>query len=334
MITRVPGFSVGHASDFKGVTGVTVVLCPPGTVGSADIRGSAAGTRQMEALLGYHIVNEVHAVCLAGGSAFGLDAAGGVMEFLEERGRGFDVTITRVPIVPTVVIYDLSVGNCRARPDKAMGYAACQAARPEPQGDGSLGAGTGATIGKLLGVQQATKGGLGTSFLAGPEGLQVGALAVVNALGDVVDPATGAILAGTRTAPESLEFADAVKLLRQGVVRRRFGEASPPQNTTIGVVATNARLTREEAQKVAQMGHNALARLIRPVHTMFDGDTVFVLAHPEVAADLHIIGILAEAALERAILSAVQSSHGLGVLPSYADLQEGGKVKREKRKKG
>jgi L-aminopeptidase/D-esterase-like protein len=325
MITRVPGFSVGHASDFKGVTGVTVVLCPPGTVGSADIRGSAAGARQMEALLGFHIVNEVHAVCLAGGSAFGLDAAGGVMEFLEERGRGFDVTITRVPIVPTVVIYDLSVGNCRARPDKAMGYAACQAARPDAQGDGSLGAGTGATVGKLLGVKQATKGGLGTAFLAGPQGLKVGALAVVNALGDVVDPATGAILAGARTAPDSREFAGAVQLLRQGVVRRRFGEASA--NTTIGVVATNALLTREEAQKVAQMGHNALARLIRPVHTMFDGDTVLVLAHPEVAADLHVTGVLAEAALEQAILSAVKSAHGLGVLPSYADLQEGKRAK-------
>jgi len=322
MITRVPGFSVGHASDFKGVTGVTVVLCPPGTVGSADIRGSAAGARQMEALLGYHIVNEVHGVCLAGGSAFGLDAAGGVMEFLEERGRGFDVAITRVPIVPTVVIYDLSVGNCRARPDKAMGYAACQAARPEPQGDGSLGAGTGATIGKLLGVKQATKGGLGTSFLAGPEGLKVGALAVVNALGDVVDPATGEILAGARTAPESRQFADAVKLLRQGVVRRRFGEAGHT-NTTIGVVATNARLTREEAQKVAQMGHNALARLIRPVHTMFDGDTVLVLAHPEMTTDLHIVGVLAEAALEQAILKAVKTSSSLGVLPSYQDLRGG-----------
>ena len=319
MITRVPGFLVGHASDFKGVTGCTVVICPPGTVGSVDIRGSAAGTRQMDALLAYHVVNEVHAVCLSGGSAFGLDAAGGVMEFLEERGRGFDVTITRVPIVPTVVIYDLSVGNCRARPDKAMGYAACQAARPEPQGDGSLGAGTGATIGKLLGVKQATKGGLGTSFLEGPEGLKVGALAVVNALGDVVDPATGEILAGARTAPDSRQFADSIHLLRQGIVRRQFGEP----NTTIGVVATNARLTREEAQKVAQMGHNALARLIRPVHTMFDGDTVLVLAHPEMTTDLHIVGVLAEAALEQAILKAVKTSSSLGVLPSYQDLRGG-----------
>jgi L-aminopeptidase/D-esterase-like protein len=327
MITLVPGFWVGHASDFKNVTGCTVVLCPPGTVGSVDIRGSAAGTRQLDALQGFHIVNEVHGVCISGGSAFGLDAAGGVMEFLEEQGRGFDVTITRVPTVASAVIYDLSVGNCRARPDKAMGYAACRAARPDPQGDGSLGAGTGATVGKLLGVPQATKGGLGTSFIEGPEGLKVGALAVVNAFGDVVDPQTEEILAGARTSPDSREFADSVSLMRRGVVRRKFGE---PSNTTIGVVATNARLTREEAQKIAQMTHNGLARCIRPVHTLFDGDTVFVLAHPEVEADLHIIGLLAETAISQAIISAVKSAHGLGVLPSYQDL----KAKGEKGEKG
>jgi L-aminopeptidase/D-esterase-like protein len=322
MITCVPGFAVGHASDFKNVTGCTVVLCPPGTVGSADVRGSAAGTRQMDALLAYHISTEVHAVFIAGGSAFGLDAAGGVMEYLEERGRGFDVTITRVPIVPTAVIYDLSVGNCRARPDKAMGFAACQAAKSEAQGDGSVGAGVGATVGKLLGIHQATKGGLGTAFVEGPQGLKVGALAVVNALGDVVDPDTGEILAGVRTAPESREFANAAGLLRQGVVRRRFGEPAAA-NTTIGVVTTNTRLTREQAQKIAQIGHNALARTIRPVHTLFDGDVVFVLAHPQVDADLHVTGLLAETALQQAIISAVTSAHNLGVLPSYQDLRQG-----------
>ena len=317
MITRVPGFAVGHASDYKNVTGCTVILCPPKTVGSIDVRGSAAGTRQIDALLGFHIVNEVHAVLISGGSAFGLDAAGGAMEFLEERGRGFDVALTRVPIVPTAVIYDLSVGNCRVRPDRAMGYAACQAVRSEAQGDGSIGAGTGASVGKLLGIRHATKGGLGTSFLESPNGLKVGALAVVNAFGDVMDPATGEIVAGARTTPESKEFADAARLIRQGVVRQRFGEP----NTTIGVVATNGILTREEAHKISQMGHNSLARTIRPVHTLFDGDIVFVLAHPEVRADLHLLGLLAEKALEEAILSAVKSAHGLGVLPCYQDLR-------------
>ncbi|MFZ5449675.1 MAG: P1 family peptidase [Thermodesulfobacteriota bacterium] len=316
MITRVQGFVVGHANDFQRVTGCTVILCPPGTVGSADIRGSAAGTRQMDALTGLHIVEAIQGVCIAGGSAFGLDAAGGVMEFLEERGRGFDVAITRVPIVPTAVIYDLSVGDCRGRPDKAMGYVACQAAKCHPQGDGSVGAGVGATVGKLLGIHQATKGGLGTSFLEGPQGLQVGAMAVVNAFGDVVDPVTGAILAGARKNRDSKEFADANRLIRQGFVRRQFGEP----NTTIGVVATNARLSREQAQKIAQMGHNALARCIRPVHTLFDGDVVFVLAHPEVDADLHSVGVLGEAVLEEAIVRAVKSAHGLGVLPSYQEL--------------
>jgi L-aminopeptidase/D-esterase-like protein len=320
MITRVQGFLVGHASDYENLTGCTVILCPPGTVAAADIRGSAAGTRQMDALVGLHVVEEVHAVCIAGGSAFGLDAAGGVMEFLESRGRGFDVALTRVPIVPTAVIYDLALGNCRRRPDKAMGYAACEAATGQPQGDGSLGAGVGATVGKLLGVRQATKGGLGTSFLAGPGGLQVGALAVVNAFGDVLDPATGVILAGARRDRDGHDFADTAAMLRQGLVRTQFGEF----NTTIGVVAANARLTREQAQKIAQMGHNALARCIRPVHTLFDGDVVFALARPEVSADLHVLGVLAEAALEQAILAAVKSAAGLGGVPAHRDLFSGG----------
>jgi L-aminopeptidase/D-esterase-like protein len=315
MITRVQGFLVGHAHDFQGITGCTVILCPPGTMGSADVRGSAAGTRQMDALIGLHIVEEVQAVCIAGGSAFGLEAAAGAMVYLEERGRGFDVGLTRVPIVPTAVIYDLGLGDYRVRPDKAMGYAACLAAQDQPQGDGNVGAGVGASVGKLFGVAQATKGGLGTSYLEGPQGLQVGALAVVNAFGDAVDPANGTILAGARQAPDSGEFADTNRMIRQGSVRRQFGDL----NTTIGVVATNAKLIREQAQKVAQMGHNALARCIRPVHTLFDGDLVFALAHPAVSADLHTVGVLAEAALEEAIVSAIKSAQGLGGLPSYQD---------------
>ncbi len=318
MITCVPGFAVGHASDFNNLTGCSVILCPPGTVGSVDIRGSAAGTRQLDALSGLHIVEEVNAVLLAGGSAFGLDAAGGVMQFLEEGGRGFDVTVTRVPTVPSAVIYDLSVGSCRVRPDKAMGYAACRAARPDFQGAGSLGAGTGASVGKLLGIGHATKGGLGSACLQGPDGLLVGALAVVNAFGDVVDPDTGAIVAGARTTPDGQEFADSAALIRQGMVRQPFGEP----NTTIGVVAVNARLSREQAQKVAQMGQNGLARTIRPVHTLFDGDMVFVLAHPEVSVDLHIIGLLAQSALEAAILNAVSEAEGLGGLPGCRELQK------------
>jgi L-aminopeptidase/D-esterase-like protein len=316
MITRVQGISVGHAHDFERVTGCTVILCPPGTVGWVEGRGAGGGTRQLDALNGLHIVNEVNAVCISGGSAFGLDAAGGVMAWLEERGRGFDVGITRVPTVPTAVIYDLPLGDWQARPDKAMGYAACQAASDQPQGDGNLGVGTGASVGKLFGVPQACKGGLGTSFLTGPNGLQVGVLVVVNAFGDVVDPATGTILAGARKNPDSLEFADSARMIRQGLVRRQFGEL----NTTVGVVATNAQLTPHQAQKVAQIGHNALARCIRPVHTLFDGDVVFALARPEVAADLHTVALLGQAALEAAIVTAIKSAHSLAGLPTYRDL--------------
>jgi L-aminopeptidase/D-esterase-like protein len=317
MITCVPGFAVGHVSDFTALTGCSVILCPPGTVGGVDVRGSAASTRQLDALSGFHIVEEVHAVLISGGSAFGLDAAGGVMEFLEERGRGFDVAITRVPTVASAVIFDLSLGDHRVRPDKAMGYGACLAARPEFQGAGNIGAGTGASVGKLLGIGQATKGGLGSTCLKGPNGLLVAALAVVNAFGDVVDPATGEIIAGARTGPDSHEFADSAALMLQGKVRERFGEP----NTTIGVVVTNARLEREQAKKIAQMAQNGLVRTIRPVHTLFDGDIVFALSHPQVTADLHIVGLLAQAAQEAAILDAVRQAEGLGGLPSYQDLQ-------------
>jgi L-aminopeptidase/D-esterase-like protein len=315
-LTNVPGFLVGHASDFKNITGCTVILCPPGTVGSIDIRGSAAGTRQIDALLSYHIVNEVQAVLLSGGSAFGLDAGGGVMEFLEERGLGFDVAITRVPTVPTAVIFDLSWGNCRVRPDKAMGYAACLQADDGPVAEGSVGAGTGASVGKLFGLPQGMKGGLGSVCLAGPNGLLVGALVVLNAFGDVRDYATGQIIAGARQAPDSPEFADSTATIRQGIVRQRFAEP----NTTLGVIATNARLTREQAQKVAQMGHNGLARSITPLHTLFDGDMVFVLSHPEHDADLHVVGLLGEEALRLAVDRAIKTAHGLGVLPAYEDI--------------
>lgn len=316
MITQVPGFAVGQASDFKNLTGCTVILCPPGTIGGVEVRGSAAGTRQLDALVGYHIVNEVQAVLLAGGSAFGLDASGGVMEFLEERGQGFDVAITRVPTVPAAVIFDLSVGNCRVRPDKTMGYHACQQARNDMVSEGSVGAGTGATVGKLFGISQATKGGLGTACVSGPQGLLVGALVVVNAFGDVLDYQTGKIIAGARRNPASREFVGTAELIRRGVVRRNFAEP----NTTLGVIATNASLTREQTQKVAQMGHNGLARAITPVHTRFDGDTVFALSHPQVEADINMVGLLGEEALRQAIDRAIKTAHGLGVLPAYPDL--------------
>ncbi|MFP3868740.1 MAG: P1 family peptidase [Desulfobacteraceae bacterium] len=315
-ITQVPGFQVGHISDFKNLTGCTVILCPPGTIGSVDVRGSAAGTRQLDALTNYHIVNDVQAVLLTGGSAFGLDAAGGVMEYLEEHNLGFDVTITRVPTVPTAVIFDLALGDCRVRPDRTMGYNACLQASSDMVNEGSVGAGTGATVGKLFGMPQATKGGLGTTCLSGPEGLLVGALVVVNAFGDVLDYYSGEIIAGARRSPQSREFVGMAQMIRQGVVRQDFKEP----NTTLGVIATNARMSREQAHKVAQMGHNGLSRAISPVHTLFDGDIVFTLSNPQIEADLHVVGLLAEEALRLAIDRAIKSAHGLGVLPAYQEL--------------
>lgn len=315
-LTGVPGFRVGHASDFKNLTGCTVILCPPDTVGGVEVRGSAAGTRQLDALVGYHLVNEVQAVMLAGGSAFGLDAASGAMEFLEEQGQGFDVAITRVPTVPSAVIFDLSLGNCRVRPDKAMGYAACTQARDDGVAEGSVGVGTGATVGKLFGLPQGMKSGLGTVCLAGANGLRVAALVVVNAFGDVLDYKTGRIIAGARLAPDCREFADTANLIRQGYVRHRFGEP----NTTLGVIATNAGLTREQAQKVAQIGHNGLARSITPIHTLFDGDVIFVLSSRQLRADLHVLALLGETALRLAVDRAVKLAHGMGVLPAYQDI--------------
>src|SRR5574337_436564 len=215
MLTRIPGFRVGHASDAVGCTGCTVVLCPEGTVGGVDVRGSAAGTREMDALSPLHLVPHVHGVLLAGGSAFGLDAGGGVMQYLEERGIGFDVQVARVPIVPSAILFDLRLGDSRARPDPRMAYAACRQATTGPIQEGSVGAGTGATVGKLFGITQAMKSGLGTAGLTLPGGPMVAALAVVNAFGDVRDPFTGQLLAGARDAPASHRLADTAAVMRR-----------------------------------------------------------------------------------------------------------------------
>jgi L-aminopeptidase/D-esterase-like protein len=263
-------------------------------------------------------VEQIDALVLSGGSAFGLDAGGGVMEFLEEQGRGFDVCLTKVPTVPTAVIFDLALGDCRVRPDKAMGYAACVQADAGPVPEGSVGVGTGASVGKLYGIHQAMKGGLGSVCLAGSNGLLVGALVVVNAFGDVRDYATGKIIAGARVAADSHEFADtAAQIRHQGIIQQPYSHP----NTTLGVIATNARLTREQAQKVAQMGHNGLARSITPIHTLFDGDMIFVLAKPDLDADLHVIGLLGEEALRLALDRAIKTAHGLGGLPAYRNFK-------------
>ncbi len=312
-ITDVPGLRVGHATDLQGLTGCTVVLCEKGAVGGVDQRGGAPGTRETDLLRPMHLVQKAHAVLLAGGSAFGLAAADGVLRYLEERGVGFDARVARVPIVPAAVLFDLDLGDAQARPDADMGYAACQAASEGPVEEGCVGAGTGATVGKALGPGRAIKAGLGSAAVDLGGGVVVGALVAVNTFGDVVDPQTGAILAGARKL-RSDEFADTLEVLksRLGKIVMRFASS----NTLIGVVATNARLSKEEANKVAQMAQDGIARAVRPAHTMFDGDTLFALSTGRKGADVNLIGAFAAEVVAQAVVRAVRAAEGLGGLPS------------------
>lgn len=312
---RVQGFEVGHAQEPGGRTGCTVVLCPPGTVGGLEVRGSAAGTRQTDGLFPGHMVDQIQAVLLTGGSAFGLDAAGGVQAFLEEKGRGISAGPFCVPVVPTAVIFDLPLTMGQVRPDAAMGRAACLAASPGPMARGNVGAGCGATIGKLFGIANACKGGLGGASLRVGE-LTVGALAVVNAFGDVLDQ-EGRIIAGARLAPEDSQFAGSEAWFLAGNQRRNF---LPASNTTLAVVVTNARLDKTQACKVAALAHHGLVRRIRPVHTIFDGDLVFVLASGQVEADPTGLGIMAAQTVSRAILDGVRQAASLPGLPAARDL--------------
>ncbi len=318
-LTAIEGFRVGHAHNLGSPTGCTVVLCPPGTVGGVDQRGGAPGTRETDLLRPMHLVEHVHAVLLAGGSAYGLDAAGGVMRYLEEQGIGFNVRTAVVPIVPAAILFDLDVGDPSVRPDASLGYAACQAASADPVAEGCVGAGAGARVGMLHGPSFACKSGLGSALVELEGGLKVAALMVVNAAGDVVD-AQGRILAGLRQAPQGDRFADVMAVLRTMAA----APALPPttaSNTVIGVVATNARLTKEEANKVAQMAHDGLARAVRPAHTMLDGDTLFALASgTQGQANVSVIGAFAAEATAHAIRRAVQTATPLAGLPAGASV--------------
>ncbi len=302
----IPGVQVGHAQDIEAQTGCSVVLTMEGAVCGVDQRGGAPGTRETDLLRPMHLVEKVHAVLLTGGSAFGLAAADGVVQWLEEQGIGFDVQVARVPIVPAAVLFDLTVGRADVRPDAVMGYAACEAAaRDENSSEmGSIGAGTGAMVGNVLGPQSRMKGGLGTMVIDLGDSLFVGALFAVNCFGDVIDPDSGQILAGARKLPEN-QFVDTMQVLKRGV-----SGFSWQGNTVIGVVATNATLTKETANKLAQMGHDGVARTIRPAHTMYDGDTIFALAtgqHP--VSDVNLIGAYAAEAVAQAIVNAIQSAN-------------------------
>lgn len=321
-ITDVPGVKVGHDTDRQGITGCTVVLCEGGAVGGVDVRGSAPGTRETDLMRPVNLVQRVHAVLLTGGSAYGLDAAGGVMRWLEERGIGFNVGVGVVPIVPAAVLFDLAIGDPKARPDAKAGYRACQAASDGPVAEGCVGAGTGATVGKLLGPKFATKCGLGTASFKIGKGIVVGAIVAVNAFGDVIDPA-GEIVAGTRK-PVLGGFADTARRMQGSLGQTVLGLA----NTTLAVVATDAYLTKEGANKVAQMAHDGLARSIRPVHTMFDGDTVFALSTGEPprrgkGVDPSVVGAAAAEVLARAVVRAARQAESLGGALSAGDLASG-----------
>lgn len=325
-ITDVPGIKVGHVQNETALTGCTVILCEKGAMGGVDQRGGAPGTRETDALRPMHLVDRVHGVLLAGGSAFGLDAACGVMRYLAERKAGFNAGVARVPIVPAAILFDLAIGRSDVFPDAEMGYQACLNASQAAPAQGNVGAGSGATVGKVLGMGQAMKSGVGTASIEIGAGVIVAALIVVNAFGDVVDARTGQIIAGARTLQDGTikigdhgYFADTFAVMKTSVGRNALS-FSARQNTVIGVVATNAKLTKEEANFVAQMAHNGIALAIRPAHTLFDGDTIFALAVNQKRADVNIVGAFAAQVVAESILNAVKYSASAGGLPGLMDL--------------
>jgi L-aminopeptidase/D-esterase-like protein len=307
-ITDVAGIEVGHFTDPRRPTGCTVVMTRGGAVAGVDVRGAAPGTRETDLLSPVNLVDTVHAIMLAGGSAWGLDAASGAMRWLEERGVGFDVRVGRLPIVPAAVLFDLLVGDASIRPDAAAGYAACAAASTKRPAEGNVGAGTGAAVGKIFGIDRAMKGGIGTASVT-VAGVTVGALIACNALGDVVDPDTAQVIAGART-PNGKKLLDTRRALLRGVSPRPLLAGT---NTTIGVIATDAVITKLQATKLAQMAHDGLARSINPVHTMSDGDTLFALGTGRVKANpgMMVLGTMAAEATARAVVRAVLAARGL-----------------------
>jgi L-aminopeptidase/D-esterase-like protein len=319
-ITDVSGIEVGQAQDDEALTGCTVILCRKGAVAGVDVRGGAPGTRETDLLNPVNLVEKVHAVVLAGGSAYGLDSASGVMRYLEEQNIGFDTGVAKVPIVPAAILFDLNIGRSDVRPDAEMGYHAASSASSAAPPEGNFGAGTGASVGKILGVKTAMKAGIGSSSMEA-HGLVVGAIVAVNAWGDVVDPTTGEIIAGARstnlrplTVGSSGYFADTLEMMKSSLGTTAVGVATR-SNTVIGVVATNAKLTKAEATKVAQIAQDGLARTIRPAHTMLDGDTIFALGTGAKKADLSTVGAFAAEVMAQAIVRAVQKAAPAGELP-------------------
>lgn len=317
-ITDVGGIRVGHFTDTRRPTGCTVVIFDKAAVAGVDVRGAAPGTRETDLLNPINTVQHVNAILLSGGSAFGLDAASGVMRYLEEHGLGFRMGQIVVPIVPAAILFDLNVGDSKIRPNAESGYAACQNASDANVREGNVGAGSGATVGKLFGMQSAMKGGIGTASLKiGKSGLIVGAIIAVNAVGDVVDPKAGKIVAGARASD-----GNHLRNCMDQVISGSKEKARAGENSTIGVVATNAALNKNQATRMAQMAHDGLARTINPVHTDLDGDTIFAASTgaSHVERDLTTIGSVAAEVVSRAVLRAVFAATGIAGYPAHRDL--------------
>lgn len=320
-ITDVRGIEVGQAQNDEALTGCTVILCRKGAVGGVDVRGSAPGTRETDLLDPINLVEKVHAVMLGGGSAFGLDAASGVMDYLEENKIGFNTGVAKVPIVPAAILYDLGIGRADVRPDPAMGYEAAAAASSAKPAEGNVGAGTGASVGKMFGGRLGMKSGEGTASMDIGGGVVVGALVAVNAWGDVVDPNSNEIIAGLRSGkigPARVGgknyFADTLAMMKKPVGRNLM-KLTARANTVIGVVATNAKLTKAQATKVAQMAQDGIARTIRPAHTMFDGDVIFALSTGKRKADVTSVGAFAAEVMAQAVIRGVKMAGDAGSLP-------------------
>ena len=313
---EIEGIKFGNAENLDGPTGSTVVIAKDGAAAGVDVRGGAPGTRETDLLNPVNLVDKIHAVILSGGSAFGLDAAGGVMQYLEERDIGFDVGVTKVPIVCSAVLFDLAIGNHKIRPDKAMGYEAAINSEKNEIREGNVGAGCGATVGKILGLEYSMKGGLGTYALQIGD-LKVGAVVSVNCLGDVVDPSTGKIVAGALNK-DKMTFADteAVMIERYDNKKNLFSG-----NTTIAVVVTNGKFSKTEMNKVASMAHNGYGRTLRPAHSIFDGDTIFTMATGTVDADINVVGLLAARVVEQAVLRGVKTAECIFGVKSVSEIK-------------
>ncbi|WP_238917965.1 P1 family peptidase [Clostridium sp. YIM B02555] len=314
----IDGIKLGHAENKEGGTGCSVVICEQGATGGVDVRGGAPGTRETDLLNPMEMVDKIHAVVLSGGSAFGLDASGGVMQYLEGNDIGFDVTVAKVPIVCQAVLFDLSFGDPKVRPDKEMGFKAClNSENCKDDINGNIGAGYGATVGKFLGTDYSMKGGLGT-YAIKVGNLEVGAIVAVNCLGDVIDPSNLNIIAGAYDH-ENNEFLNTERLIIENLENPKNPFKG---NTTIGIIVTNANFTKAEANKVASMAHNGYGRTMRPAHTMFDGDTIFTMSTNKVTADVTTVGMLAATVMEKAIIRGVKSAQGLFNIPSCSDINK------------